>query len=63
MTWWSDWREVYWQLTTLGTPDFDKPEKRRIYNSGPYSFYARDIDYHDDEIEEQLWAIRRGLAD
>ena len=63
MTWWSEWREVYFQLSTLGTPDWEKPEAQRKYNSGDFTFTHREIDGHDDEIEEQLWAFRRGLTD
>jgi hypothetical protein len=62
-TWWESYRSVYFALSTLSTAmPWDLPKgKRRIYSSGKYSFDEREISGQYGEIEEALWAIRRGL--
>jgi hypothetical protein len=61
--WWSAYRDWYFNLSTLGTSaPWDTPKgKRRVYTDGDHSFYEKDIAGHYDEIEEQLYAERRGL--
>ena len=64
MTWWSEWRDVYFQLMTLATSapwDPPKGHKYRVYSDGTRSFRERDIAGNFDEVEEALWALRHGL--
>lgn len=64
MTWWSEWRVLYFELSTLGTAAaWDTPiEAHRIYSDGSRSFHEKEIGGQFDELEEQLWAIRHNLA-
>ncbi len=64
--WWSEYRDAWFQLTTLGTAaDWNPPKhhKHRIYTDGTHSFREKDIAGNFDEVEEQLWAYRNGLTD
>lgn len=64
-TWWSEWREVYFQLMTLSTSaPWDPPagHRHRVYSDGTLSFHESELAGNFDEVEEQLWAIRRDLA-
>lgn len=64
MTWWSEWREVYFTLMTLACPlnQWEEPSGcKRIYSDGNRSFYEKDIAGNFDEVEEALWALRNGL--
>lgn len=66
-TWWSEWRDVYFNLMTLSTPaPWDLPAGAPcVFSSSSegLSFYESDLKGNFDEAEEQLWAIRRGLSD
>jgi len=61
--WWVQWREVYFQLSTLATPaPWDEPRgNRRICSDGTFSFHESEIAGNFDEIEESLFAVRNGL--
>jgi len=62
--WWSAYRDWYFTLSTLGTSaPWDEPKgKRRVYTDGAFSFHESEIAGHFDEIEEALWATRKGYA-
>lgn len=61
--WWSEWRNLYFELMTLTTAaPWDAPGGPRIYSDGDISFTADEIGGNFDEIEEQLWAIRNRRA-
>lgn len=62
--WWSEYRDWYFNLLTLGTSaPWDTPKgKRRVYTDGDHSFYEKDIAGNFDCVEEQLWAFRHGLS-
>lgn len=62
MTWWSEWREVYFELMKLACPVNEWEGKCDIYTDGTHSFKKREVYSNGNEIEEQLWAIRQGLA-
>ncbi len=63
MTWWSEWRDVYFQLMSLSTEHgFHVPKGGRIWSAGKMAFLNKEIKGHFDELEEQLWAMRQGLA-
>ena len=64
MTWWSEWRAVYFELMTLATASpWEAPPGGRVYTDGDHTFYEDDIKGNFDEVEEQLWAFRNGLSD
>lgn len=65
MTWWSEYRDCCFHLSTLTTTapwDLPKGHKHKIYSDGDRSFREKDIAGNFDEVEEQLWAVRRNLA-
>lgn len=65
MTWWSEWRNLYFELMTLSTAapwDPPKGHAHRVYSDGSRSFREKDIAGNFDCVEEQLWAIRNGRA-
>lgn len=65
MTWWSEWREVYFHLMTLSTAapwDPPKGHRHRVYSDGTFSFHESELKGNFDEVEEQLFAVRNGLA-
>lgn len=64
MTWWAEWREVYFNLMTLACPlnQWEEPSGyKRIYSDGNFSFRESEIKGNFDEVEEQLWALRNRL--
>lgn len=66
MTWWAEWRSVYFELMTLSTAapwDPPKGHKHRVYSDGDHSFYEKDIAGNFNQVEEALWAFRNGLSD
>ncbi len=50
-------------LATAAPWDPPKGHKHRVYSDGTHSFRDKDIAGNFDEVEEQLWAFRNGLAD
>lgn len=62
--WWSEYRNWYYNLSTLGCAmdQIDAPRHKRVYSDGDHSFRESDIAGNFDEIEEQLWAFRNGLS-
>ena len=63
--WWSEWRDLYFELATLGTSSpWDIPKGgKRIYSDGNFSFTEKEIGGQYDYLEEQLWSFRNGLSD
>lgn len=61
--WWSLYREWFFRLSTLATSaPWDNPKgKLRVYTDGDFSFHESEIADNFDEVEEALWALRRGL--
>lgn len=64
--WWSAYRDWYFALSTLATSapwDPPKGHRHRVYSDGDFSFHESEIAGNFDELEEALWAFRRGLSD
>lgn len=64
MTWWSEGRDVYFVLTSIGLPLEEVAKKDPLWSCGIKGFKLqnKDVQAHSDEMEEQLWAMRVNLA-
>lgn len=63
-TWWSDALKVYMSLNSilLEHENFNNPNKTWMVAGHTFRLRDKDEYAHSDEMEEQLWAMRKGLA-